>query len=319
MSDRFEAMQAFVSVCDAKGFSAAARRLRVSPSAVTRLVVALEERLGVRLLQRTTRSLKLTEAGARFLERARQIVLEMEEAEFAAQAEHDEPRGRLTITAPILLGRMHVAPIVSNFLKAHPKVSVELQLFDHVANIVEDQIDIAIRIGELADSTLVAKRLGQTRRLLIATPDYLKYAGSALSHPSDLVFHRMIAFRTRRSGREWFFREKDGSTLRVEAEPSFMTNNGDAAISHALDGGGITSAFCYQVQALIDRGRLIEVLPDYAPLSVPIQAVFPTSRLLSSKVRAFLNMLNEASRSWPFLVTTKVKARDEPGLLDAYR
>lgn len=314
MSDRFEAMQAFIAVCDTKGFSPAARRLQLSASAVTRLVGALEERLGVRLLHRTTRSLKLTDAGARFLERARQILLEMEEAEFAAQEEHAEPRGRLTISAPILFGRMHVAPVISGFLKTYPQVSAELQLSDTFVNIVEERIDVGVRIGQLADSSLVARRLGQTRRLLIATPRYLADAGGAPVHPADLAAHRMIAFRTGMLGREWLFRTSDGNSMRIEAEPRFMTNNGDAAIGHALEHGGITSAFCYQVHSLLAKGCLIEVLPDFAPLPVPIQAVFPTSKLLSTKVRAFLNALTEASLSWSFLPGAETES---PGIARA--
>jgi len=168
--DRLDAMSAFVAVCDAEGFAPAARRLGMSASAVTRLVAGLEDRLGVRLLQRTTRSVRLTEAGERYLQRARRILVEVDEAEDIAQSERATPRGRLVVTAPLLFGRMHVAPVLRRFLDDYPEVTAQLHLSDHVVNLVEEGVDLAVRIGMLEDSSLVARRLGQTRRLLVASP-----------------------------------------------------------------------------------------------------------------------------------------------------
>jgi DNA-binding transcriptional LysR family regulator len=259
MLDRLDGMVAFVAVCDGPGFAAAARRLHLSPSVVTRRVAALEERMGVRLLQRTTRSIMLTEAGARFLERARRILAEVEEAELSAQDERTHPRGKLAVSAPLLFGRMHVAPLLSRFLATFAEVSAELMLTDRLVNLVEEGVDVAIRIGSQPDSSLIATKLGQTRRVLAAAPAYLVEKGGMPEH-------------------------------------------------HALSGGGITAAFCYQVDQGFRSGALVEVLPAFAPPPVPIQAVFPTSRLLSSKVKAFLMLAKEAASSWRFLDHSAGKA-----------
>ena len=300
MPDRFDAMHAFVAVCEAQGFSPAARKLELSPSVVTRLVAGLEERLGVRLLQRTTRSVRVTEAGLRYLERARRILAEVDEAETSAQGERAEPRGKLVVAAPLLFGRMHVAPLVSKLLDALTGLSAELQLSDRYVNLVEDGVDVAIRIGELADSTLVARRLGATRRVLVASPAYLERRGGPPLHPSDLADHALIAFLAVTPGREWAFLSVDGTLLTVAVEPRFSTNSGDAAIEHAIAGGGITAALSYQVAAPKEAGALVEVLPEFAPPAAPIQALFPSTRLLSAKVRAFLDLAQRAVRDWSF-------------------
>jgi DNA-binding transcriptional LysR family regulator len=296
MTDRFDAMHAFVAVCDAKGFAAAARRLALSPSVVTRLVAGLEDRLGVRLLQRTTRSVKLTDAGARFLERARRILAEMEEAELSAQEERAAPRGRLVVSAPLMFGRMHVAPLVSQFLDLYPAVSADLQLSDRYVNLVEDGVDVAIRFGALADSGLIARRLGQTRRILVASPGYLAAHG-APAVPADLADHTLITFRIMTPGREWTLHGPGGEMLTVEVNPRFATNSGDAAIGHAMGAGGVATVFRYQVQTALDSGALVEILAAYAPPPTPIHAVFPTSRLLSSSVRAFLDLAQAVLKS----------------------
>jgi DNA-binding transcriptional LysR family regulator len=183
MTDRLDAMYAFIAVCDEQGFAAAARRLQLSPSVVTRLVASLEQRLGVRLFQRTTRTVRITEAGSRFLERARRIVNDVEEAELSAQEERARPRGLLTVAAPLLFGRMHVAPLLSTLLETHPQLSADLRLSDRLVGLVEEGIDVAIRIGNLADSGLIARRLGQTRRVLVASPAYLEAKGDRRASP----------------------------------------------------------------------------------------------------------------------------------------
>jgi DNA-binding transcriptional LysR family regulator len=296
MSDRFEVMQAFVAVCDAQGFSAGARKLGMSPSVVTRLIAGLETRLGVRLLQRTTRSVRLTDAGARYLERARRIVAEVEEAELSAQEERGEPTGRLVISAPVVFGRLHAGPLLTRYLELYPKVSVELQLANHYVSLVEEGVDVAIRVGELVDSGLIARGLGQTRRTFAASPTYLSQCGVPRL-PSDLAGHRLIAFSRAISRREWpFFTDAEVSSVPVA--PQFFSNSGDAAIDHAIGGGGIVSALSYQVADACRTGRLVEVLREFAPPPLPIQAVFPTSRLLSRKVRAFIDLAEQASSAW---------------------
>jgi DNA-binding transcriptional LysR family regulator len=296
MSDRFEVMQAFISVCDAQGFSAAARRLGMSPSVVTRLVAALEARLGVRLLQRTTRSVRLTDAGARYLERARRIVAEVEEAELSAQEERGEPSGRLVISAPIVFGRLQVTSLVTHYLDLYPKVSVDLQLANHFVNLVEEGIDVAIRVGHLEDSGLVSRKLGLVRRVLVASPDYLARHGTPVSL-ADLTTHHLVAFHGFSSRREWSF-WSNGEAVSVPVETRFFTNNGDAAVDHTLAGGGITSAYSYQVTEACRTGRLVEILREFAPPPIAIQVVFPSSRLLSRKVRAFIDLAERDAPIW---------------------
>src|SRR5215813_15045866 len=191
--DRFDAMHAFVAVADLQGFAPAARKLRLSPSAVTRLIAALEERVGARLLQRTTRSVTLTDAGTRYLERARRILADVEEAELAAEGERTRPSGRLVVSAPVGFGRLHVSPVMSAYLKRHGEVIGELRLEDRLINLVEDGVDLAVRIGELSDSTLVARQVGTMRRIVVASPAYLRARGEP-KRPQDIASHSTIQF-----------------------------------------------------------------------------------------------------------------------------
>src|SRR3977135_4104439 len=186
--DRIDAMTAFVAVADLEGFAPAARKLGLSPSNGPRLSAALEDRLGARLLQRTTRSVTLTDVGARYLERARRILADIEEAEIFAQAERTQPSGRLVVSAPIGFGRLHVSPVMSAYLKRYPDVSGELRLSDRMVSLVEDGIDLAVRIGDLADSSLVARHVGDMRRIVVASPAYLKTHGE-LRRPADIASH----------------------------------------------------------------------------------------------------------------------------------
>jgi DNA-binding transcriptional LysR family regulator len=293
--DRLDSIAAFVAVCDANGFASAARRLGVSPSVVTRQVAALEDHLGVLLLQRTTRSLRLTEAGERYLDRARRILSEIEAAELSAQGETEEPRGKLSVSAPLLFGRMHVAPVLSRYMQAYPRVTAELNLTDRIVNLIEEGHDLAIRIGQLPDSQLIARRLGETRRVIVASPDYLKMRGTP-GHPTDLASFDTIAFTGLVPTFDWRFVE-DGRDVRVRVTPRYATNSGDAAIGYATEGGGLTVALSYQVHEAIAREVLVEVLGAFAPPPLPIQALYPSSRLLSSKVRAFVNLI-EKSADW---------------------
>lgn len=297
MADRLREIRAFVSVCDANGFAPAARRLGVAVSVVSRLIAGLELDLGVVLLQRTTRSTKLTDAGARFLERSRRILADVEEAELAAQEERGSPRGRLVVSAPLLFGRLHVAPLVSDLLEQNPDLQIELNLSDRYVNLVEEGIDVAVRIGHLSDSALVARRIGSTRRVLVASPKYLAARGmpTELEH---LASHSLIAFDTTAPNRDWRFEQSDLGSIRVPLNPRFSTNSGEAAIEHAIRGGGIAAVFRYHVSAAIAEGRLVEILDQFAPPEVPIQAVFPTTRLLSIKVRTFLSALDVRRSQW---------------------
>src|SRR5712675_543396 len=207
--DRIDAMQAFVAVADLQGFAPAARKLGLSPSGVTRLIAALEERLGARLLQRTTRQVALTDVGARYLERVRRILADVEEAEGSAQAERTRPSGRLVVSAPIGFGRLHVSPVMSAYLTRYPEVTGELRLSDRMINLVEDGVDLAIRIGHLADSSLVARHVGEMRRIVVASSGYLKQRGEP-KNPAAVLSHDTIQF----GASDWDFVE-DGREVRL--------------------------------------------------------------------------------------------------------
>jgi DNA-binding transcriptional LysR family regulator len=291
--DRIDAMTAFVAVADLEGFAPAARKLGLSPSGVTRLIAALEDRFGARLLQRTTRSVTLTDVGARYLERARRILADVEEAEVSAQAERTQPSGRLVVSAPIGFGRIHVSPVMSAYLKRYPEVSGELRLADRMINLVEDGVDLAVRIGHLADSSLVARSVGDMRRIVVAAPDYLKQRGEPKTSAA-VALHDTIQFGTS----DWHFVE-DGREIRVPCTPRFITNSADAAIWHAEQGGGLTRVLAYQAAEAIKGGRLKIVLAKFEPPPLPIHIVYPTSRLLSAKVRTFVDLVVEIS-DWKF-------------------
>jgi len=295
--DRLDAMQAFVTVADLQGFAPAARKLGLSPSAVTRLIAALEDRMGARLLQRTTRSVALTDAGARYLERARRILADVEEAEGAAEGERTAPRGRLVISAPVGFGRLHVSPVVTAYLQRHREVSCDLRLSDRMVNLVEEGVDAAVRIGHLPDSTLVARHVGEMRRIVVASKAYLKARGEPKT-PRDLASHDTVQFGTATAPAEWRFVEA-GREIRVATMPRFSTNSADAAIQYAKQGGGLTRVLAYQAAAAIRRGALTVVLQEFEQPPLPIHIVYPTSRLLSAKVRAFIDLVTETA-DWHF-------------------
>ena len=289
-------MQAFVAVADLEGFAPAARKLGLSPSGVTRLVSALEERLGARLLQRTTRSVALTDAGSRYLERARRILADVEEAEGAAEGERQSPRGRLVVSVPVGFGRIHVSPVMSEYLKRYPEVSAELRLSDLTVNLVDEGVDVAVRIGHLPDSSLVARHVGQVRRIVVASPGYLDKHGEPES-PEAVMYHQTIQFSAL-SASGWRFL-KDGHELRIAPTPRLITNSSDAATQYAVQDGGLTRVLAYQAADEIKDGRLKVVLKKFEERPLPIHVVYPTSRLLSAKVRTFIDLVLEIS-NWDF-------------------
>jgi DNA-binding transcriptional LysR family regulator len=293
--DRIDAMQAFVAVADLRGFAPAARKLGLSASGVTRLIAALEDRLGARLLQRTTRSVALTDAGTRYLERARRIIADVEEAEGAAEGEHSLPRGTLVISAPVGFGRLHVSPVVSEYLKRYGEVSAELRLSDLIVNLVEEGVDVAVRIGHLADSSLVARHVGEMRRIVVASPGYLRSRGEPRT-PEAVASHQTIQFGS--PSADWRF-VRDGQEIRVAPAPRLTTNSADAAIQYAAQNGGLTRVLAYQAADAIKAGRLKIVLAKFEQPPLPIHVVYPTSRLLSAKVRTFVDLVIEIS-DWHF-------------------
>src|SRR5260370_27783538 len=279
--DGIDAMQAFVAVADLQGFAPAAGKLGLSPSGVTRLIAALEERLGARLLQRTTRQVALTDVGARYLERVRRILADVEEAEGSAQAERTRPSGRLVVSAPIGFGRLHVSAVMSAYLKRHPEVSGELRLSDRMINLVEDGVDLAVRIGHLPDSSLVARHVGEMRRIVVASSGYLGERGEP-KRPEAIASHETIQFGATAASPDWRFVEQ-GREVRVACTPRFTTNSADAAIQDAEQDGGLARVVSYQAADAIKRGRLRIVLAKFEQPPLPIHIFCPTSRLFSAK------------------------------------
>jgi len=290
-------MQAFVAVADLEGFAPAARKLKLSPSAVTRLVAALEERLGARLLQRTTRSVTLTDTGRHYLERARRILADVEEAERAAEGERTRPSGRLVVSAPLGFGRLHVGPVMSAYLKRYGEVSGELRLEDRMISLVEDGIDLAVRIGHLADSSLVARHVGEMRRIVVASPAYLKARGEPKTLEA-IASHDTIQFGSTAGVADWRFLDA-GKEVRITYDPRFSSNSSDAAIQYAAEGGGLTRVMAYQAAEALKAGKLKIVLAKFELPALPINIVYPTSRLLSAKVRSFIDLVAEIA-DWHF-------------------
>lgn len=289
--DRLAAMRTFVAVHDAGSFSEAARRLGLSLPVVSRSLVGLEAHLGVRLMHRTTRALHLTEAGERYLHHARRLLADVEAAEEEARGESSQPTGTLVVSASHLFGRMHVGRMIRDYLAHHPDTRAELQLNDRNVNLVEEGIDVAIRIGVLADSGLVARPLGSTRRVVAASPGYLRERGRP-AHPADLADHATISFGPSHGGREWRFVDATtpGREISVEVAPRLTTNGGDAAIEFACDGGGCVRALHYQVAEHLARGELVLILEAFERPPTPIHAVYPSARLVPARVRAFLDI-----------------------------
>jgi DNA-binding transcriptional LysR family regulator len=297
--DRFHAIQVFVEVAERGGFAAAARKLAMSPPAVTRAVALLEDRLGTRLFVRTTRSVRLTESGERFLQDSRRILLDLEEAEDAAVGSHAAPRGELRITAPVLFGRMFVAPILGGFLDRYPLVSAQTVFVDRVVNLMDEGLDVAIRIGELPDSSLTAVRAGTVRRVVFASPDYIRRHGLP-QRPEDLSNHRLIQSLAMGAASEWPFRE-DGKPISVRVAPRLRMNTNDAVIELAVRGWGLSCLLSYQIAPYLADGRLQTVLGAFEMPPMPVHVLHQEGRMVSAKVRAFVDYMVERLRTDPAL------------------
>jgi DNA-binding transcriptional LysR family regulator len=283
--DRLEALKVFIAVADKASFAEAARSLRISPTAATRAIAALEETLGVALLRRTTRSVGLTVEGAAYLDRCRHALDELDDAARSLRGESAEPRGLLVITAPVMFGRMHIRPIVSRLLRAHPKLNGRLTLTDRVVRLVDEGIDIAVRISELSDSSLHVLRVGEVRRVLVASPHYLAARGMPPTITA-LHDHDLIAFDNFSRNNEWRFAGPAHAVVRVK--PRLLTNSIDAAIEAAIDGLGIARTLSYQVMRHVADGRLALVLDDLAPPPSPVSILYQANRQRSANVRAFV-------------------------------
>jgi DNA-binding transcriptional LysR family regulator len=291
--DRLDALAVFVAVVECSGFVGAARKLGRSPAAVTRAVAALEDGLGQRLFNRTTRALSLTEAGEKLLERGRRLLADYDEMADALQG-GDAPRGVLTLTAPVMFGRLHIMPIVRDFLHSYPGIDVTLLLFDRVVSLVDEGVDLGLRIGHLPDSSLIASRVGAVRRVLVASPDYLARAG-APSTPDDLANHAFIStFGIAASPSHWSLGADEDKTVRFR--PRLTVNSVDAALDAAMSGLGIVRLFSYQAAEAAAQGRLVRILPDFEPPAVPIHLVRPPGRA-PRKVVLFIDAATAALRA----------------------
>ncbi|MEO8707299.1 MAG: LysR family transcriptional regulator [Kofleriaceae bacterium] len=281
--DRFEAFSAFASVADTGGFAAAARQLGRSPAAVTRTIAALEAELGTQLFRRTTRVVNLTDAGTRFLVSVRRILADVAEAS-AAAASDATLAGTLVVTAPVMFGRVHVAPVLLRFLAKHPDVRARALLADRVVDLVEEAVDVAIRIANLGDSSLRAVRVGEVRRVTCASPAYLSEHGTPRT-PADLRDHAVIAFSAGAPPREWTY-PQPRRTGRVRIAPQLTTNSVETTIAAALAGHGVTRALSYQVAGDVRSGKLVIVLADHEPQPVPIHIVHAGG---TARIRAFVD------------------------------
>jgi DNA-binding transcriptional LysR family regulator len=284
--DRLHEIEVFVAVAEAGSFARAAARLRLSPPAVTRAVSALEERLGARVFQRTTRSLAITEVGQRFLDSSRRLVAELDAAVEDAVGESAEPRGHLSLTASVTFGRMALAPVVTSFLAEYPRVTASVLLVDRVVNLIEEGIDVAVRIGNLPDSSLVARRVGAVRRILVASPSYLAAHGTPAS-PKDLRQHSVIAFTGLMPNREWRFRSATKQAS-IALAPRLEVNDATTAIEAAEAGHGITIALSYLVGERIRAEKRTPVLEAFRLPLQPVNLVYPSARLLAPKTQAFI-------------------------------
>ncbi len=298
--DRLQTMAAFVSVAEERGFAPAARRLNLSPPSITRAVSELEARLGCRLFHRTTRTVRLTEAGERYLADCRRILSDVEEAERHAAGVHAAPSGMVSITASVMFGRIVLVPTVLDLLDRYPDISVSTLFVDRVVHLLEEGIDVAVRIADLPDSTLKAVRVGQVKRVLCASPDYLASRGRPCA-PSELAAHDIIDFENMTPGGEWAF-ERAGRTVRHRPSSRLILNTADAAISAALAGRGITRVLSYMIAPHLKCGALETLLQDHEPPPVPVHVLHKEAGRTSARVRAVVDHLVQSLRQEPSLL-----------------
>jgi DNA-binding transcriptional LysR family regulator len=307
--DRLQTMSVFVAVAEAAGFAPAARRLAMSPPSVTRAVSELEGRLGCRLLHRTTRSVQMTEAGRRYLADCRRILAEIEEADRHAAGLHAAPRGLVSVTASVMFGRVILAPILLDLLDRYPELSLSTLFVDRVVHLLDEGIDVAVRIAELPDSSLTAVRVGAVRRVLCASPDYLAARGRPAA-PSDLAGHEIVNFVNMAPGGEWAF-PKDGKARAFRPSSRLLYNQADAAIAAALAGRGITRVLSYMIAPQLEEGTLEIVLEDHEPPAVPVHVVHKEATQASARVRAVVDHLVATLRAEAAL-KPKRQASDGP-------
>jgi DNA-binding transcriptional LysR family regulator len=287
--DRLACMRAFVAVAEEGGFAPGARRLAVSPPVITRQIAALEQHLGARLLERTTRQVRVTEAGTRYLGDCRRILAELDDVEAAVGGAHGAPRGLLGVTASVMFGRLFVAPLLVDFLAKYPEVTARALLVDQVVDLLEEGLDVAVRIARLGDSTLSAAKVGSVRRVTCASPQYLRQNGTPL-HPRDLADHASFVFSTERAPPSWGF-EQSGNRLTFRPRTRLLVNSSEVGIDAALSGAGITRVLSYMVASHVRAGRLRLILEDYEPEPLPIHVLYREGRRAPARVRAFVDFI----------------------------
>lgn len=296
--DKFQEMRVFTAVADAGSFVAAAQALGLSKAAVSRHIAGLESRLGVRLMQRTTRRLSLTAEGELFLARCREILASIEASEAELSTRAGSASGHLKLSVPVSFGTRHLAPLWGAFLQAHPRVSLDVQLSDRVVDLVDEGFDLAVRIASLPDSSLVSRALARTRLVLCASPDYLSRRGTP-RHPRDLAGHDLIGYTLLAQSEHWRFTGPEGP-LAVKVRPRLWSNNGDTCVAASRQGAGIQLQPTFLIADELASGALVELLPQYRPPELGIYAVYPTRQFVLPKLRALLDFLGERLANAPW-------------------
>jgi DNA-binding transcriptional LysR family regulator len=296
--DKFLAMNTFVRIVEKGSLTAAAATLDTSLPSVVRTLAALERDLGVRLLNRTTRRIHLTDDGAQYLDRCRTILSAMQDAEAALTSRRTEPRGRLAVTAPVLFGRRYIAPIVGDFLRRNPHVSADLLFVDRIVNMVEEGIDVAARIGHLADSTLISVPVGKVRRVVCASPEYLQRRGTPRT-PADVRAHSCVRHAGLALRSDWHFRV-GGRTVTIPITAAISCNEIDSSLEACLGGTGLGVFLSYQTAPYRDAKKLRYVLEQFETEPIPVQVVYPQAKLVTSKVRTFVDECVSRLRQVPF-------------------
>jgi len=310
---KIQEMSSFVAVAEAGSFVAAANLTGMSKAAVSRHVAELEERLGVRLMQRTTRRLSLTDEGQRFLARCKELLTSIDEAESELSSSRGNPSGLVRVNAPLTFGIMHLAPLWGRFMDRYPNVTLDVTLGDRMVDLVEEGYDLAIRISNLPNSALVSRTLASTRMILCASPQYLRAHGMPV-HPSELAAHRVISFSYWVTRDEWHFMGPEGEVI-VRVRAGMHTNNGDTCRFAALDHQGIILQPDFMIGGDLRDGTLIELMPDFQAISLGIHAVYPSRKHLPLKVRRLIDFLVEAFHAppWTHKASTPAKALRNTG------
>jgi DNA-binding transcriptional LysR family regulator len=296
--DTLAAMKVYCSVVENDSLAGAARTLNISPSVVSKQLSALEDRLGVRLLNRTTRRVSVTEIGTAYYDRCKRIITDVDEAEIAVSRSHSQPRGMLRVTAPSTFAHRHVTAHLPKFIDRYPEVEVQVEVNDRIVDLVDNGIDLAIRIAQLKDSSLIARRLASNHRSIVATPEYLKTWGIPVI-PEDLLQHTLITWPPGNLVNDWHFLI-DGKERMIRTKGKISMNSGDSILSTVLAGGGLAMMNSFMTGEHVQGGRLLSVMEDYVSEDIPIYAVYPSSRHLSPKVRVFVDFLLEIYGPKPY-------------------